>query len=126
MHAQMTNEELAMRIKAGEKQYIDELYQRTRKILSHYAKLHSERIKKYPDLSIDDLLQCGYFAFTKAIRSFDPYGIHEFHAYISFKYRHEINRLLGLHRENGGYAYRPVMFSLNEKEIDVIMSERGK
>lgn len=29
----MTNEELAVRIRAGEKQYLSELYQRTRKLL---------------------------------------------------------------------------------------------
>jgi RNA polymerase sigma factor (sigma-70 family) len=118
LYVELSNEELAARIQDGESQYIDELYRRTRKLLSYFAKLHSWRIKEYPDLSIDDLIQCGYFALAKAIHKFDRRGAYDFNSMIHFKYRHEVNRLLGKHRENGGFAFRPVVYSLNEKEIN--------
>lgn len=118
MYENLTNEELAVRIRAGEKQYLSELYQRTRKLLAHYAKKHRRMVDEYPDITIDDLIQCGYFAFIKAIQSFNPHGTHEFHAYILFPYKNEVYRLLGRHRENSKYVFRSVTYSLNEKEIN--------
>ena len=71
----MTNEELAIKIKAGESEYINELWLAVEKFIRSQARIfyntHKLRCQQ-TSVEVDDLTQAGYFALIRACESYKP------------------------------------------------------
>ena len=79
----MTNEELATKIKAGQRELIPQLWGQ----IEGLCTLHADRVSRaLPSTAVcdfDDLYQSGYFAMLKAIEYFDPDGEYKFTTYFT-------------------------------------------
>ena len=108
----MTNEELAVRIQAGEKKYVPVLWEQIRRLIvmmaGKYARM--EFIPRFVD--IEDFTQCGYFAMLKAIKWFQKDGDYRFTTYLNYAMKSTVRDMLGL--QNGYGTRSPLAVSLNE------------
>lgn len=68
----MTNEELAVRIKAGERDRLLELWDQVRDLIAWYAVRRYDAAPGLGGVEVDDLIQAGYIAVAEAVESFDP------------------------------------------------------
>lgn len=79
----LSNEELVMRIKSGEKNLIPELWEQVKNLIAwkthRYFNLHSADNNLYYD--VDDLIQESFFALLQAIEYYEP-GEWQFSTYL--------------------------------------------
>ena len=69
----MTNEELAIAIKAGQREFIHELWGQCEKVIHFHASQWAQAWKssRY-DFDYDDFVQSGYFALLAAVEKWEP------------------------------------------------------
>ena len=65
----MTNEEMAARIQAGEKELLAPLWEQNRGLLYQRARRY-EALGRLHGLDCDDLMQCAFLALSKAVEGF--------------------------------------------------------
>lgn len=68
----MSNEELAVRIKAGERDLLLQLWMQVRDLIAWYAVRRYDAAPGLGGVEVDDLVQSGYLAMLEAVESFDP------------------------------------------------------
>ena len=101
----MTNEELAVRIKAGEPALMADLWENCHKLL--LLLMHRELAKGKRELmerhgvTEEDLEQELFFALRAAVKGFDPDAGFKFTSYLQFPVRSVIDGALGLRRTKG-------------------------
>lgn len=90
----MSNEELAVLVKAGERDPL-ELWWRVRKLVLLQANKRAAAFGVQCGVDVDDLLQAGYIAFMQAVDAFDPAKGYKFTTYLTRPLQTEFNRCLG-------------------------------
>lgn len=94
----MTNEELSILIRQGNREYIPLLYTQIEKLLKAKARSF---YNKYPiicsrcGIALDDLIQEGYFAMLDAVNYYKPEDGYKFLTYIGYPLKSRYNRLTG-------------------------------
>lgn len=68
----MTNEELAARIRQGERELLPELWAAVEKFVAMKAKQRAFQLDSYGGVTDEDLIQCGFLALLDAVETFDP------------------------------------------------------
>ena len=68
----MTNEELAIKIKAGNASLLPQLWKQCEGFIRKEACRWARAFEDRPDIDADDLTQSGYFALLDAVQRFDP------------------------------------------------------
>lgn len=94
----MTNEELAVLIQQGHKEYISELYSQVEKFIKSKAnKFYREFAIKCSrcGVELDDLIQEGYFAMLDAVKGYKPESGYKFLTYIDYPFLNRYNALTG-------------------------------
>lgn len=95
----MTNEELAIKIKAGETGYYAELWENVKGLLTQWANRY---YFSYSELCIsagvtaEDIVQNSYFALTSAVAAFDPESELTFVSYMKYPFKNQVRTLLGI------------------------------
>lgn len=107
----MTNEELAIQAKAGDKGAITQLWSQTRGIvflkLARYYNRNPERFARC-GVTMDDLEQEGFFAVQEAVEAFNPDKGWKFTSWLNYPLQNRVNAILGI---KNGYIKR---IALNE------------
>lgn len=68
----MTNEELAIKIKAGDDALLPQLWEQCEGFIRKEACRWARAFEDRPDIDADDLTQSGYFALLNAVQRFEP------------------------------------------------------
>ena len=92
----MSNEELAARIHAGERELLPELWEQVRRFVAKMAARRYLFSNGYGGVEIEDLIQSGYLALCEAVAYFQPDGEYKFTSYLG-------NCLKTAFSEAGGY-----------------------
>ena len=92
----MSNEELAARIQAGERELIPELWEQVRRFVWMKARSRYLLTDGYGGVEVEDLAQSGFLALLEAVESFEPEGEYKFLTYLSY-------HLKTAFAESGGY-----------------------
>ena len=95
----MSNEELALQIKAGNTELYAELWKNTEKLMIwKINKLYDIQSPRFAraGLELDDLKQLAFFALIAAVEAYDPQKSYAFSSYISFHLRNTIAAALGI------------------------------
>ena len=79
----MTNEELATRIKAGQRELIPQLWGQIEGLCTLHANRVSRALPSTAVCDFDDLRQSGYFAMLQAIEYFDSKSGYSFNTYLN-------------------------------------------
>lgn len=100
----MTNEELAVMIKAGDTSYIPQLWDGLCGLLkmmaNKYLALHSEACAS-AGVELDDLIQESYFAMLDAVKTWTPESGNKLASYLSYPLQNRLNALAGLRTQRG-------------------------
>lgn len=95
----MSNEELAARIQAGERELIPELWEQVRRFVWQQAQRRYVLTDGYGGVEVEDLAQSGFLAVLEAVEDFKPEGDYKFLTYLGY-------RLKNAFAEAGGYRKR--------------------
>ena len=106
----MTNEELAMRIKAGESELMSELWAQVERFVAQQArkfvKYRWSEVCASAGLTYDDLYVTGYFALPPAVEAFDPEKGYLFMTYFGFHLTRVFYSEAGISNHNGQWHIR--------------------
>ena len=91
----MTNEELATKIKAGQRELIPQLWGQIERLCALHANRVSRALPSTAACDFDDLYQSGYLALLKAIEYFDPDGGYCFNTYFSYCHQAAMAEAIG-------------------------------
>ena len=94
----MTNEELAVLIKKGEKQYLPALYMQVERLLWHSVRRYAARCEdrmRARGVTVEDLIQDTFFALVDAVNAFDPDKGFKFTTYLHFPVKNRLRFALG-------------------------------
>lgn len=94
----MTNEELALKIRAGDKDLISLLWRQIKPFLYRYCKgyfIRNEKACSSAGVMFDDLLQESYFAVLVAIRAYNPRSGYKFLTYLNYPLMNVLNEIVG-------------------------------
>lgn len=115
--AAWSNEELALKIQAGEREYIPLIWERTKHIIYKQAQRYNHVILQYTFLDMDDIVQCGFLAVIAALKAYNPEKGYRFSAYIGRRFQEEVHALCGhkkINRKGEAWLeYPPYAISLN-------------
>ncbi len=97
----MTNEELAQRIKAGEKDLIGQLWEQSERLLRLLIErelVATEKAERAEAAGVtrEDLLQEAFFALLQAVEAFDPETGFSFTSFLKWPVKNTVNRALGI------------------------------
>ena len=110
LEQQMTNEELAERIKAGQSELMADLWNNCHKLLFFLMdrELTSEKLEQTArhGIEVEDLRQEMYFALVEAVKGFNPDAGLRFTTYLDYPVKNAINKALGL--RGGSSAHDPL------------------
>lgn len=90
----MTNEELALKAKQGDKDALRCLYIANQRIIFKLSQGYIGKAEQQL-LEADDLQQSCYFAFLKALHYYDPDKPYRFSTYLSHHVKNTLNGILG-------------------------------
>lgn len=68
----MTNEEIVLRIKAGETELLPKLWEQVERFVWQKASRRHYTLKGFGGVTAEDLYQAGFFALLKAVENYDP------------------------------------------------------
>lgn len=94
----MSNEELAVQIKAGDTACIEQLWQNIYRLLYMLAgRVYTRRRERCAaaGVTLEDLLQECFFVMMRAVDAYDPDAVYPFNAYIRYHMKNTVNTLLG-------------------------------
>lgn len=89
----MTNEELALKIQAGETAYRADLWEAVRKLMYKLVRPYLPFAERQ-GYDLDDLIQESYFAMEEAVRVYDPEAGFAFTTYLNFQVKRAARTLL--------------------------------
>ena len=94
----LTNEELALLIKDGKTELYTELWENCKDLISLIA--HKHFTVNYDrcisvGVTVDDIIQSGYFALIDAVKYFDTESGYKFVTYLNLPFKRQVNILLG-------------------------------
>ena len=97
----MTNEELAQRIKAGEKDLVGELWNQTERLLKYMIDrelVSTDKAERAEAAGVtrEDLLQESYFALLQAVEAYDPESGFAFSSFLKWPLKNVVNRAIGI------------------------------
>lgn len=96
-----TNEELAIKIKAGETELIPQLWEQVFKFIKWKAKnYYTKRLQMFGDkigCEEGDLIQAGYFAMLEAIKGFEENKGYSFLSSLKFALKSTFSEIVGIH-----------------------------
>lgn len=120
----MSNEELARRIQAGERELLPVLWEQVERFIGMKAGRLYSRLQGRCDAcgcTVDDLMQAGFLALLEAVSAFDPGRGYQFLSWLSYPLRNQWNALLNLRTE------RQRGDPLNSAgSLDELVSEEGE
>lgn len=90
-----SNEELAVMIKNGKKEYEGQLWGQVKPTVILLAGRYRELIDRYSYVDIEDFIQCGYFAMVDTIAEFKPERGYKFTSFLKFNYSRHVGVMLG-------------------------------
>lgn len=100
----MTNEQLAEKIKNGNRKYITELWEQLEKFITlkacQYYRLHTEKCEQR-GVTVSDLLQVGFFALLEALEAYEVGGEYKFITMLNYPLLNNFQTLLGFRGGNG-------------------------
>jgi RNA polymerase sporulation-specific sigma factor len=117
---ELSNEELAARIKAGDnaRDYMALLWERNKRLIYKKASVYENVISQHAFVDFDDLLQCGFLAMVEAVRAYRPEKGFKFITYINLCFQSEVHAMFGNirgKRKEGNRRFFPTAaISLNE------------
>ena len=94
----MTNEELAVRVKNGDRDALLELWEQNHGLASFFARRRYNRLEAFGNMrgvDMDDLTQAAFLALVSAVNYFDPEKDFSFLSYWDKCIKNEFNSLLG-------------------------------
>lgn len=94
----MTNEELAVQIKQGHKEYITVLYGQIKSFLATKAFRYFNKYHELCDrcgVTVEDLTQEGYLAMTEAVQYYKPDGGNKLLTYFNYPFENRFRALTG-------------------------------
>ncbi|EGO62589.1 sigma-70 family RNA polymerase sigma factor [Acetonema longum] len=91
----MTNEELAQRIQAGQREYEAKLWRQVKRFISARAIPYAMYLDGR-SADIEDLEQAGYFAMLEAVRYFRPEGEYGYLTYLSWTLKKSFAEVAGI------------------------------
>ena len=80
----MSNEELAVAIRAGERDKLMELWGQVRRLVHDMAYKRLRVTNGAGGVTLDDLMQAGFLGFLEAVRAYDPAAGFRFTAYLTY------------------------------------------
>lgn len=92
----MTNEELAVRIRSGEKEYALQLWKQTERFIGKQARQYMANLITPRGIDVEDLKQAGYLAMIDAAEHYDPDGGASFLHFLTFHLHHHFTMAAGL------------------------------
>ena len=115
----MSNEELAVLIQKGNKEYIPELWDNVYRFI--YKMCNKYYISHFgicvrAGVELEDITQTSYFALLKAIEAYKPEGKYKFTTYISYHLQMALDTLLGI---RGNMGKRPLNYAVS---LDKVMA----
>lgn len=113
MRGVITNEELATRIKAGERELLPQLWGQCKKVITLLAIKYRGVMERHAFVDMDDFIQCGYFALLNAVNVYDPAKRFKFSSYLNFSYKRQIYSMFGNVREGDKRIFPLPATSLN-------------
>lgn len=128
-----TNEELAVLIKDGKTELYTELWENCKDLISLIA--HKHFTVNYDrcisaGVTVDDIIQSGYFALIEAVKYFDTESGYKFVTYLNLPLKRQINTLLGYtssYRDSLDYSTSldvPINDDIGERTLgDTIIDE---
>lgn len=95
----MTNEELAVLAKSGNSEYLEKLWNNVvRFVRKRAGQILAISYRDY-SVELDDLVQEAYFAFLKAVKSYNPSGGKTFVGWLDYYLRNCFARITGYDRK---------------------------
>lgn len=104
----MSNEEMTVRIQAGEKELLGPLWEQNRGLLYRLARRY-EGLGRLYGLDCDDLMQCAFLALSKAVEGFREEKGYKLTAYLP----HSMRLVLRDYTNIDGRGEHPIVDSLN-------------
>ncbi len=115
----MTNEELAMRIQAGDSACVERLWNNIHKLMHRIAgSIYKQRRERCAAAGVtqDDILQECFFVMLRAVDAYKPDAGYAFNSYIKYHLKNVINGLLGF--RTAGQRYAPLN-TCTSLEVDI-------
>jgi RNA polymerase sigma factor (sigma-70 family) len=109
----MSNEELAMRIKAGERDLLAQLWGQNKRNIYFLAIKYRNIIELHSFVEMNDFMQCGYFALVAAVDAYNPAKGFKLSSYLNFTYKKEIYAMFGNVRNGDARIFPLPATSLN-------------
>lgn len=107
----ITNEELAAAIKAGNKELLPLLWEKTKRLINQLIiKAISSRTLP-PHIDTEDVLQCGYFALIAAVKAYNA-GQYKFTTYLNYSVKNAVNE--AIHGRSRRPQNEPPVISYNQ------------
>lgn len=113
MDGSVSNETLAVRIKAGEKSLLPILWGRCGRTVAILAAKYRGVMGRHAFVNMEDFKQCGYFAMLEAIKAYDPEKGYKLNSYMNFKYKKQVYDMFGNVREGDRRIFPAAAYSLN-------------
>lgn len=109
----MSNEELAVLVQKGNKEYIPELWDNVYRFI--YKMCNKYYISHFGicvrvGVELEDITQTSYFALLKAVEAYKPDGEYKFIVYIKYHLKNSLNELLGI---RGNTGKRPLNYAVS-------------
>ena len=126
----MTNEELAVRIKAGEPELMSELWAQVERFVAQQArkfvKYRWSEVCASAGLTHEDLYVTGYFALPPAVEGFDPEKGYLFITYFALHLTRAFYSEAGIRKHNGQwYIKRDPLGQASSLEAELYESKDG-
>lgn len=95
----MSKEELAELIQKGDTKWIPLLWEQVERLIQWKANRfycsHQDRCGRY-GVTVEDLIQEGFFAFLKAVESYNPQSGYTFSTFLTYPLKNSFNAMVGL------------------------------
>lgn len=125
----MTNEQLAVLIQQGQKEYYAQLWEQNKRLIYQLMKRLSNACSGKNYVDIDDFIQCGYFALVGAVKAYKADKGYKFATYLSYQTKIAIRGLFGVQKNNlkiEELSYNKPIDSEEETELlDLIANKRA-
>jgi RNA polymerase sporulation-specific sigma factor len=103
----VSNEELALLIQRGEKEYIAQLWTQIERFIEIKAWLYERHLSGCA-ADEEDLLQSGYFAMLEAVKYYRPEKGYKYLTYLSYTLKKSFRKVAGIEssrRDTAKFAY---------------------
>ena len=102
--SRMSKEELAERIQKGDTKWIPLLWGQVERLIqwkaNRFYRSHPDRCGRY-GVTVEDLIQEGFFAFLKAVESYNPQSGYTFSTFLTYPLKTSFNAMIGLRTQKG-------------------------